>query len=61
MAIIANTTVISGGRTYKAGQTINGLSTIDKEWMACAGYITEKVNRREEKQAVDTKEHADEL
>lgn len=61
MAMIANTTVISGGRTYKAGQTITGLSAIDKAWMARAGYITEKVNRREEKQAADAKEQADEL
>lgn len=39
--IKADTTVIVGGKTYTAGQTINGLSKRDKEWMEKAGYITE--------------------
>ena len=52
MAITANTTVIAGGRTYKAGQTIPSLSAIDKEWMKKAGYITEAANKKEDKKTI---------
>lgn len=52
MAITANTTVIMGGRTYKAGQTIPSLSAIDKEWMKKAGYITEIANKKEDKKTI---------
>lgn len=60
MAIIAKTTVIAGGKKYKAGQTIPGLSDMDKEWMKEAGYITETSSRKEEKK-VAAEESNDEL
>lgn len=61
MAITANTTVIVGGKTYKAGQTIPGLSAIDKEWMKKAGYVAETVNKKEDKKAATVEENKDEL
>lgn len=61
MAITANTTVIVGGRAYKAGQTIPGLPAIDKEWMKKAGYITETANKKEDKKAATVEESKDEL
>lgn len=39
--IKANATVRTGGKTYTAGQTIKGLSRLDRNWMERAGYITE--------------------
>lgn len=43
----ANTTIITGGRIFKAGQTVTGLSKIDKEWMKKAGCITESAGGKE--------------
>lgn len=39
--IKANTAVIVKGKTYDAGQTVEGLSKLDKTWMEEKGYITE--------------------
>nr|DAN82733.1 MAG TPA: hypothetical protein [Caudoviricetes sp.] len=61
MAITANTTVIVGGRAYKAGQTIPSLSAIDKEWMKKANYIAETTNKKEDKKAATVEESKDEL
>lgn len=44
--IKANTTIIAGEKTFKAGQTVTGLSSIDKEWMKKAGYITESADKK---------------
>lgn len=41
--IKANTTVKAGGKTYTTGQTITGLSKLDKAWMKEAGYIFETI------------------
>lgn len=45
--IKANTTIIAGGKTFQAGQTVTGLSKLDKKWMSAAGYITETAGRKE--------------
>lgn len=45
--IKAKTTIIAGGKTFHAGQTVNGLSRLDKKWMSDAGYITETVGKKE--------------
>lgn len=45
--IKANTTIIACGKTFQAGQTVNGLSKMDKKWMLDAGYITETASRKE--------------
>ena len=45
--IKANTTIIAGGKTFQAGQTVNGLSKMDRKWMSDAGYITETAGKRE--------------
>lgn len=45
--IKANTTIIAGGKVFQAGQTVNGLSKLDKKWMSDAGYITETAGRKE--------------
>lgn len=45
--IKANTTIIAGGKTFQAGQTVNGLSKLDKKWMSDAGYITETAGKRD--------------
>lgn len=45
--IKARTTIIVDGKTFQAGQTVNGLSKLDKRWMLEAGYITETTGRKE--------------
>lgn len=45
--IKAKTTIIVGSNTFHAGQTVTGLSPIDREWMKKAGYITETTNKKE--------------
>ncbi|MBO5032139.1 MAG: hypothetical protein J6C19_07955 [Lachnospiraceae bacterium] len=44
----AETTIIVGKKTYHAGQTVTGLSEIDKKWMKKAGYITETAGRKDD-------------
>lgn len=41
----ANTKIIVAGKTFMCGQTVSGLSAIDKEWMKDAGYITELADK----------------
>ena len=43
----ANTTIIAGGKIYHDGQTVQGLSKIDRDWMEKAGYITESTRKKE--------------
>lgn len=43
----ANTTIVAGGKTFHTGQTVTGLSKIDKKWMSDAGYIKEVESRKE--------------
>lgn len=45
--IKANTTIIAGNKIFQAGQTVTGLSSVDKEWMKKAGYISESTNKKE--------------
>lgn len=45
--IKAKTTILAGGKTFQAGQTVNGLSRLDKKWMSEAGYITETAGKKE--------------
>lgn len=45
--IKANTTIIVGEKTFHSGQTVSGLSKMDKKWMSEAGYITEIVDKKE--------------
>lgn len=54
--IKANTTIIAGGKTFQAGQTVSGLSKLDKKWMLEAGYITETAGKKEEKGRSGSKE-----
>ena len=59
--IKANTTIIAGGKTIQAGQTVNGLSKLDKKWMSEAGYITETASKKEEtEQPAQAEEKVDE-
>lgn len=59
--IKANTKIIAGGKTFEIGQTVTGLSKLDKKWMLEAGYITETVSRKEEtEQPAQVEEKADE-
>ena len=59
--IKANTTIIAGGKKIQAGQTVNGLSKLDKKWMLEAGYITETASKKEEtEQPAQVEEKADE-
>lgn len=44
--IKANTMIVVSGKTFQAGQTVTGLSKIDKKWMSDAGYITETAGRK---------------
>lgn len=45
--IKANTRIIAGKKTFHSGQTVYGLSKVDKSWMLAAGYITETAGRKE--------------
>ena len=45
--IKANTTIIVSEKTFQAGQTVSGLSKMDKKWMSEAGYITETADKKE--------------
>ncbi len=45
--IKAKTTIIAGGQTFKEGQTVTGLSKLDKDWMKKAGYIIETATKKE--------------
>lgn len=45
--IKARTTIIAGGKVFRAGQTVNGLSRLDRKWMSDAGYITETAGKKE--------------
>ncbi|MCM1058321.1 MAG: hypothetical protein NC517_12050 [Firmicutes bacterium] len=45
--IKANINIIVGGKTFQAGQTVSGLSKLDKSWMSEAGYITETAGKKE--------------
>ncbi|MDE7201932.1 MAG: hypothetical protein K2O91_08535 [Lachnospiraceae bacterium] len=54
--IKAISTIIVGGRTFAPGQTVAGLSTIDRAWMKRAGYIAETADKKKNSgaDAVDT-------
>ncbi len=41
----AISTIIVGSKVFRTGQTVTGLSPIDKNWMKKAGYIAETVGR----------------
>lgn len=58
--IKANTMIIVNGKTFQAGQTVNGLSKMDKKWMADAGYITETAGRKAEDGLPEQREAANE-
>jgi len=40
--IRAKADIIAGGKRYKAGQGVKGLSAFDQKWMKEAGYIEEE-------------------
>lgn len=44
--IKAKTRILVNGKTFQAGQTVTGLSKMDKKWMSDAGYITETAGRK---------------
>lgn len=46
--IKANTEIIVGSKIFRPGQTVTGLSRMDKEWMKSKGYITEYTGRKEQ-------------
>lgn len=54
--IKANTKIIAGDKVFTNGQTVTGLSNIDKEWMKKAGYITESAKQKETPVEVPAKE-----
>ena len=45
--IKARTMIVLGKKTFQAGQTVTGLSKMDKKWMLDAGYIKESESRKE--------------
>nr|WP_300838890.1 hypothetical protein [uncultured Acetatifactor sp.] len=45
--IKARTMIVVGKKTFQAGQTVTGLSKMDKKWMSDAGYIKETESRKE--------------
>ncbi len=58
--IKANTMIIVNGKTFQAGQTVNGLSKMDKKWMSDAGYITETAGRKAADRSLEQEEAEDE-
>ncbi len=58
--IKANTRIVVSGKTFQAGQTVNGLSKMDKKWMSDAGYITETAGRKAADSLQEQEETADE-
>jgi hypothetical protein len=56
----ANTTVVVDGKQYQKGQTVEGLSDIDRAWMKENGYITATDSAGTKKKTAGTeKENAD--
>lgn len=54
--LTAKTTVIVGKKIYTKGQTVTGLSKIDREWMKLAGIIEETTGKKEIKKPEETKD-----
>lgn len=54
--LTAKTTVIVGKKIYTKGQTVTGLSKIDKEWMKLAGLIEETASKKETKKSEEAKD-----
>ncbi|MCM1045631.1 MAG: hypothetical protein NC417_08985 [Candidatus Gastranaerophilales bacterium] len=55
--IKAKTTIIAGGKPFQAGQTVTGLSKLDRKWMSEAGYITETVEKKNAAEPSAQEEH----
>lgn len=53
--MIANTTIIVGNKTFQKGETVIGLSEIDKKWMLKEKYIVPSQKSKEEPEAKDSK------
>ena len=53
--LTAKTTVIVGKKSYTKGQTVTGLSKIDREWMKLAGLI-EEAGKKETKKSEEAKD-----
>ena len=45
--IKAKSKIIVGKKTFLPGETVKGLSRIDKEWMKKAGYIIEEAGHKD--------------
>ncbi|WP_456109156.1 hypothetical protein [Roseburia hominis] len=54
--LTAKTTVIVGKKSYTKGQTVTGLSKIDREWMKLAGLIEEAAGKKETKKSEEAKD-----
>ena len=54
--LTAKTTVIVGKKGYTKGQTVTGLSKIDREWMKLAGLIEEAAGKKETKKSEEAKD-----
>lgn len=54
--LTAKTTVIVGKKSYTKGQTVIGLSKIDREWMKLAGLIEEEAGKKETKKSEEAKD-----
>lgn len=54
--LTAKTTVIVGKKSYTKGQTVTGLSKIDREWMKLAGLIEEAADKKETKKSEEAKD-----
>ncbi len=54
--LTAKTTVIVGKKSYTKGQTVTGLSKIDREWMKLAGLIEETAGKKETKKSEEAKD-----
>lgn len=57
--IKARTMIVVGKKTFQEGQTVTGLSKMDKKWMLDAGYIKETESRKEADEQPAQEETAD--
>ena len=61
--LIANTDIVTDGKTFQRGQIVSGLSSLDRQWMLASGYISEatdltagKKGRKTQKPELDSGE-----
>lgn len=48
----AKTQIVVHGKKYEIGDTVTGLSAVDKKWMLAKGYISDEKEAQDRKQTV---------